>query len=214
MLNSSANDDGKISTVAGEQYYTKEILQRMDALDDEDLIDDVETVFPILSEANVIGNGMDEGALYFSGSNGSKKKPYIFDSDDDKLVVTQYKVTAGGTAEVRTNLKTLALTDDYLTRVVDKYVVQDGMEINFYSSFTDPDAPVTEATTAPETQAPETQLPQRQSLSSSRHSRSPETEAPETEPAPTSRSGTGTRACSPQPHALAPDNSYSYHLRS
>ena len=127
MLNSSANDDGKISTVAGEQYYTKEILQRMDALDDEDLIDDVETVFPILSQANVIGNGMDEGALYFSGSNASKKKPYMFDSDSSKLVVTQYKVTAGGVAEVRTNLKTLALTDDYLTRVVDKYVVQDGM---------------------------------------------------------------------------------------
>ncbi|MBQ6499076.1 MAG: hypothetical protein IJI48_04170, partial [Ruminococcus sp.] len=138
MLNSSANDDGKISTVAGEQYYTKEILKRMDALDDEDLIDDVETVFPILSQANVIGNGMDEGALYFSGSNASKKKPYMFDNDSCKLVVTQYKVTAGGTAEVRTNLKTLALTDDYLTRVVDKYVVQPGMEINFYSSFTDP----------------------------------------------------------------------------
>ena len=35
ILNTSSIDSGKISTAAGEQYYTKELLARVDALDDE-----------------------------------------------------------------------------------------------------------------------------------------------------------------------------------
>ncbi len=166
ILNTSSIDSGKISTVAGDQNYTSSILTLTDSIDSEGLIDDVDKVFPILSEANVIGNSNETGILHFTGSNASKTKPYIFNADTCKLAVTNYKVTAPGNATVETNIKTLARIDDYLTKIVDKYVTQSGYSFTFFSTFTDNGtAPTSSGTTAPtikptvkptETQAPTT----------------------------------------------------------
>ena len=160
ILNTAGIDSGKISTVAGSQKYTSSILAINDALDEEDLIEDTDTVFPILSEANVIGNAQETGILHFSGSNASKTKPYVFNSNTSKLAVTSYKVTAAGDATVETNIKTLALTDDYLTKIVDKYVTQGDYSFTFFSTFTDNGtAPTSAETTAPTIKPTETQAP-------------------------------------------------------
>ncbi len=189
ILNTSSIDSGKISTAAGEQYYTKELLARVDALDDENLIEDTETVFPILSQGNALGNGMDEGILYFSGSNASKKKPYVFNTDSSKLLVTQYTVTAAGKATVETNLKTLAQIDDYLTKIVDKYVTQDGYSFTYFSTFTDNGvAPTTKPTEtqAPTTKPTETQAPTTKPTETQAPTAKPtETQAPTTKPTET-----------------------------
>ena len=134
VLDSSANDNGRISTVQGEQYYTNELLRRMDMLDEDDNIADKDSVFPVMRE-KAFGSDRYEGVLFFNGANGSYTDPFVFDSDSSKLIVTRYKVTAPGVGEVSTRIKILALADDYLTRVINKYELQVGFSLNCYSSF-------------------------------------------------------------------------------
>ena len=51
-------------------------------------------------------------------------------------MVTRYKVTSAGEAEIRTSLQTLAKSDRYLSKIIDRGVVQDGYSFTF-SSHTD-----------------------------------------------------------------------------
>ena len=137
FLDTSDIDDGKISAVMGNQIYTDGVLTLADELDEEDGIVDTETVFPVLDAYEAIGHLTDAGNLEFIGSTPRITKPFIFDTSDSKLIVTQYEVTAGGEATVETALTTLAKSDSSLTKIIKNGVLQDDASISFFSLFAD-----------------------------------------------------------------------------
>ena len=130
-LDTSGIDGGKISGVEGYQTYSADSLTLLDELDEEELDDDVaERLFPVMG--NKAMAYLDQaGSLYFVGSNLSKTNPFIFDQDNNKLIVTQYQVTSAGGSEIRTNLITLAKRDNYLTKIIDRGEVKSGYEFIF-----------------------------------------------------------------------------------
>ncbi len=134
-MNTVSVDDGKLSSVRGEQYFNEDVLSISAEYitEDEPVSDD--TVFPVMGES-AYGN-TDGNAFYFVGSKSSS---FIFDNDDCKLVVTEYTVKAPGQAEIYTEMYTLAKSDKALTKIIDKGVVQDGYSVGIYSLFSDMDA--------------------------------------------------------------------------
>ena len=132
LLDTSDIDSGKISGVEGFQTYTSGSLTLMDELDEDDMIEDTDTVFPIISE-NAMGHLDEDGSLYFAGFSLSTNKPFVFDGEDGRLIVTRYKVASAGEAEISTSLQTLAKNDRYLTKIVNRGVIQDGYSFGFES---------------------------------------------------------------------------------
>lgn len=139
LLDTSDIDDGKISAVEGYQTYTSEKLTLMDELDEDDMIVDTDSVFPLISviSENAMGHLDEDGSLYFAAFSLSSSKPFVFDAEDGRLIVTRYKVTSAGESEISTNLNTLAKNDRYLTKIINKGVIQDDYSFSF-SSHTDP----------------------------------------------------------------------------
>ena len=137
-LNTGSVDDGKLSSVRGEQYFNKDVLSI-----EEDVSD--EKIFPVMGE-NAYGN-TDGNAFYFVGSKSSS---FVFDNDSCKLVVTEYTVKASGKAEIYTEMYTLAKSDNALTKIIDKGVVQGGYSVGIYSLFSDMDTHSHELTTVSE----------------------------------------------------------------
>ena len=167
-LNVASNSP--IAALSATQTFTDSILSLNDTLTDEDMFVNTDAVFPVLGEAAM-------GRLYAPGNiqyNASTPNGFVFDSDDDLAIVTEYKVTTGGTGEVRNTLTMLAAADDGLTRLVNKGVVASGVDLTVNATF---DKPAPEPTQAPETEAPQPTDPPAPT----------ETEAPEptNPPAPT-----------------------------
>ena len=135
LLDTSAIDDGKISGIEGYQTFTPDSLSLTDELDEEGIIEDKVSVFPLMSE-NVMGHLDEDGLLFFAAFSLSTSKPFIFDGSDGRLIVTRYKVTSAGESEIRTSLRTLAKNDRLLTKIIDRGVVKDGYSFDF-SSHTD-----------------------------------------------------------------------------
>ena len=150
---SDATTDGRIASVDGTQTFDTAKLQLTDAVSGEyNMIADKAAMFPILgTEAVATAN---DGVIAFNASRADVGEGYVFNSAESKLIVTNYKVLAGGTATVETKLKTLIADDDDTTKIVYKSTLQDGKTINLYSSYTDPGQPPTEAPTDAPTDAP------------------------------------------------------------
>ena len=152
-LNSSAIDDGRISSIDAEQSYTDSVLALADEYDpDEGDIFDIDTVFPITGDYTVTNAG-ESGYIYYNASKASMARPFIFNSNESELIVTTYTVTAPGTAEIRNKFVTLAMADYSLTKIVDKseIIIPD---FRLHASFTVPSQQPTEAPEEP-TEAPE-----------------------------------------------------------
>jgi hypothetical protein len=132
QLNTSDIDGGRISAVEGYQTYTSDKLALMDELDEDYMIVDTDSVFPLISE-NALGHLDEDGTLYFTSFTLSPSKPFIFDSEDGRLIVTRYKVTSAGESEISTTLNTLAKNDRSITKIINKGVVQDGYNFDFIS---------------------------------------------------------------------------------
>ena len=135
-LNAADAAPGGVASISASQTFTKSILQSTDAVDQLGVVTDVETMFPILGAGTVAK--IDNGLNKFNASTPQINKGFKFDSSKSLLVVTNYKVTAAGDAEVRTTLDMLASADIDLTRIVDHGEVQPGFALDGSASFTDP----------------------------------------------------------------------------
>ena len=134
----SAQFDGEIASMMGFQEYTDGVVALADKLDDDGLVDDTKTMFPVAYNTNTLANGGIKGNIYFSASEANPAKAFIFDSNDSLLIVTNYTVTAEGEADIKTALETLATSDLYLTKIISKSKVVDGYNVTIHSSFTYP----------------------------------------------------------------------------
>ena len=144
---------GGVASISGSQTYTKSVLQSTDAVDNDYVVTDNETVFPILGDAAVAK--IYDGLNKFNASTPQINKGFKFDSDNALLAVTSYKVTAAGDAEIRTTLDMLASADADLTRIVNNGELQPGFTLGGIASFTKPGET---QPTEPPTEAPETYL--------------------------------------------------------
>ena len=135
-LNAATAAPGGVASISGSQTYTKSILQSTDAVDNEYVVTDNETVFPITGNATVAK--IYDGLNRFNASTPGVNKGFKFDSDNALLAVTSYKVTAAGNAEIKTTLDMLAAADAALTVIVRKGELQPGFTIGGIASFTKP----------------------------------------------------------------------------
>ncbi|MBQ3265267.1 MAG: dockerin type I repeat-containing protein [Ruminococcus sp.] len=153
-----------IGSISASQTYTSSILQSTDEVDELGVVVDPGAMFPILGENTVAK--ISDGLNKYNASTPGVNKGYVFDNENALLIVTHYKVKAIGKAEVINVLTTVAGDNSALTKIVMKGIVQDGMEIGGYASFTEPgtpeptEPPATEPPTEPKpTDPPETQPP-------------------------------------------------------
>ena len=138
-----------IASVNASQTYT-DILSLNNMSDSE--------MFPILNKDNgVVVNKGETGSILYVASTPYINDAFQFDSDDDCMIVTRYTVTAGGTAEVRNYIQSMAAADEMLTPIVKNGEVKvDSIDVKalFELPGTEPtDAPV-EPTTAEPTDEP------------------------------------------------------------
>jgi hypothetical protein len=147
-LDTSAVDEGKISAIKGEQTYDDTVLQFVGERDEDGLVVDVDTIFPVAKDKSM-GNAGISGIFHFTLSNPSMTKPFVFNGADTKLLVTTYKVIAAGNAEVETTLTTLARSDLYLTKMISDGVYTSAEyegKVTLHSYVDDPD-PVSDKAT-------------------------------------------------------------------
>ena len=128
-----------IASISASQTFTSSVLRNDDTIDSDSVITDNATVFPVLKD-NAVGR-VSDGLIKYNGSTPGINKGFAF-GENSLLIVSHYTVVAGGKAEVRNSLTTVATADADLTRIVDKGVVKDGVTINGIASFTDPSSPV------------------------------------------------------------------------
>ena len=191
---------GDIGSMNGTQTYSNAILALADEYDpDEGDILDLEEMFPITKDATV-ANGKwtvtEEdptlGAIYFNASTPSINNAFKFDDNNDILIKTNYTVTAPGEAEVRTTMRTLAVADDDLTRIIDKGEIVNP-DFRLHASYTWPEEvePTEPEPTEPEPTEPEPTEPE---------PTEPEPTEPEpTEPEPTEPEPTQAEPTEPAP---------------
>ena len=146
-FNAATAAPGGVASISASQTFTKSILQSTDAVDKDYVVKDNESMFPILKDAAV--SKIFDGVNKFNASTPQVNKGFKFDNDNALLAVTNYKVTAVGNAEVRTNLEMLGAADGDLTRIVEEGVVKPGFALSGIASFTKPED--TQPTEAPET---------------------------------------------------------------
>lgn len=138
-LNVSASaTDGRVGSVQGTQTYSSDVLSLVDEVSGQygEFVDPVK-VFPVTGETTM-ANGAQAGRIVYNASTPSTANGFKFDSDSSLLIVTTYKVTAAGTAEVKNALKNLAAADDDLTKIVFEGEVQSGKTVAGKASFEDP----------------------------------------------------------------------------
>lgn len=146
-LNAATAAPAGVAAVSASQTFTKSILQSTDAVDSDHAVTDVQTMFPILGNAAIAK--IDNGLNKFNASTPQLNKGFKFDNDNALLAVTNYKVTAAGNAEIRTNLDMLANADKDLTHIVENGEIKSGYTLSGIASFTKPGE--TQPTEAPET---------------------------------------------------------------
>lgn len=126
-LNASGlNTDGMIGALKCNQYYTNTVLALADEYDETDggMIVDLDGMFPITGDSTV-ANGMLADHISFNASKPSMTNAFKFNSDDSALIISHYTVTNAGTANITTDLVTLAISDMYLTKAVHKSQIYD-----------------------------------------------------------------------------------------
>lgn len=136
---SSAAENGMIASFAATQTFTASVLQSTDAVDSDGVVEDNNAMFPIFKNSAMAR--ISDGVNTYNASTPNIGNAFQFNSDKSLLIVTNYKVTKAGTAEVRNNLTTVAAADASLTRIVDKGVVAPGKEIGGKATFTEPTQP-------------------------------------------------------------------------
>ena len=135
---SKSVSSGLIGSVQGTQTYSSSVLELKDAAEGEyGEIANLNEVFPVTGQATM-SNASTAGKISFNASSPSKTEAFKFDSATSKLIVTTYKVKSAGTAEVKTELKNLAIADDELTRIVFQGQTQSGKSFSMGATFTDP----------------------------------------------------------------------------
>ncbi len=151
-LNVPAAATAGVGGVNSWQYFSKDILQPMDEVDEDNVVVDNEAMFPIMGDKTVSKIDTVEGVNKFNASSGGQvNKGFKFTNDEALLIVSRYKVTAAGNAEIRNSLITIALADKNMTLIVNKGEVQSGYTVSGVASFYKPGEP--EPTEAP-TEAP------------------------------------------------------------
>lgn len=136
ILDASATNSGKMSSVDGYQTYNTSILQLTDATTGTDNeIADKAAMFPVTGTDTIAG--AKNGEINFNAST-SAPAGYAFDSDKSKLIVTNYKVIALGEATIETKLRTLIASDNAFTKVVYNEAIQSGKTIDLHEQYTDP----------------------------------------------------------------------------
>lgn len=139
-LNASGlNTNGMIGALKCNQYYTNSVLALADAYDEKDggMIVDLDGMFPITGDSTV-ANGMLADHISFNASKPSMNNAFKFNSDDSALIISHYTVTKAGTANITTDLVTLAISDMYLTKAVHKSQIYDD-NFKVYVKLSDPE---------------------------------------------------------------------------
>lgn len=134
----SAQFDGKIASIMGSQEYTDSVVSLANELDEEGLIANNKDMFPLTYASSTLANGAVKGGVYFSSSEPSSSKSFVFDSNDCLLIVTKYTVAAEGDAQINTAVESLATDDFNLTKIINKGKVVDGYNVTIHSSFSYP----------------------------------------------------------------------------
>ena len=155
MLNAKNINGGYISAVQGTQTYTNTIVDEIDAYSaSSGLVSDAAAMFPILSTGTVVGNlGLDDTIGFTASAPVLDNQAYAFNKDDSLFMVTNYKVIAGGNAEIRTTFKKIALADDDLTLIINNGTIVNP-NFTFTASFDEPEPVPTEAPTEKPTEKP------------------------------------------------------------
>ncbi|MBQ6413444.1 MAG: hypothetical protein IJI19_08200, partial [Ruminococcus sp.] len=179
-----SGNDIQIASASGDQNFTDSVLALTSAIDDEQLFTDSNTVFPVFGD-QAMGRLRGAGWVQYNASTPSMTNAFVFDSDDDLMIVTKYTVTKGGTGEVRNALSYLAAADENITKLVTKGVVAPDVELTVNATFEKPVAPA-EPTVAPApTEAPtEAPKPTEAPTEAPKPTEAP-TEAPKPTEAPT-----------------------------
>lgn len=146
-LNASQLNEGRIGSLDGSLKYSADVLEVAEAYntDEEDydygLIEDLTTVFPIIGNST-IANASYSGIIYYNASKAALSG-FKFDSDTSALSIVRYKVIAAGEATIENTMKTLAVSDHDLTRIISKGVIQEGKE-NFSTpvALSEPTTPI------------------------------------------------------------------------
>ncbi|WP_316637666.1 hypothetical protein, partial [uncultured Ruminococcus sp.] len=181
---SAADKNGhkSFASVNAKQTFSSDILALTTPMDEDNVFTDNASVFPIMGNS-AMGRMSGDGLIQYNGSTPAINNGFKFDSDNDQLIVTTYKVTAGGVGEIRNALVTLASDDEDLTKVVSHGEVTDGSTVAGNATFVKPADDPTEAPT----EAPEpTEAPTEAPVPTEAPTEAPEpTEAPTEAPVPT-----------------------------
>lgn len=113
----------KISTIAAlkaEQGYTSSVLALQGA------------EFPVTDAGTVANLNLDSRISYNASTPQLDPDGFKFNSDDSKLIVSTYKVTAAGTASITNTFVTLAIADYTMTKIIDQGTVKNN---NFTMSY-------------------------------------------------------------------------------
>lgn len=132
-MNAADYNEGRIGALDGSLKYPTDVLEIAETYntDTEDydygLMDDMDTVFPIISKASIIGNAGTPGLVYYNASTPAKTG-FLFNADTCVLSMVRFKVIASGTATIENTMKTLAVSDSTLTKIISKGVIRPGYE--------------------------------------------------------------------------------------
>ena len=128
-----------VASLSATQTFTKSVLQSTAALDELGMVEDANTMFPIMK--NKAMAKIEDGEITYNGSTPNVSDGFMFNAEDSLLIVTNYKVIAAGTADIRNSLTDVAAADENLTRLVKNGVTQPGVSISGQATFTDPTNP-------------------------------------------------------------------------
>ena len=132
-----AGSDIQIASASGDQTFSDPVLTLTSDIDNEQLFTDTDTVFPVFGDA-AMGRLRGTGWIQYNASTPSMTNAFVFDSNDDLVIVTNYTVTRGGIGEVRNALSYLAAADDDLTKLVTKGEVASDVELTVNATFSKP----------------------------------------------------------------------------
>ena len=127
-LNCKDIGGGYIGSLKGEQQYTASILENIDEKEVRSggtYFKNLDLIFPTnidnSGENKTTSNAGISGRIpYIASSPEFAEKAFSYNNDGSLLIVTKYKVTAPGYATVTNTMRTIALADHSLTRVVEK----------------------------------------------------------------------------------------------
>ena len=120
VLNCAEINDGVMGSLKGEQDYDSAYLQLVDEYGSDGMISDLDSMFPI-TKSTTVANGKKIGFIHYNASTpGYSGFSAPFNSDESYLIVANYKVVAAGETTIDNSMKTLAIADFTLTRVIDR----------------------------------------------------------------------------------------------